>query len=83
LIREEIADPDAVGVMGWSNGGYLTNCLIPRQNLPVKLRAASSGAGILDTVMEWGVNDEPAKYSSRKAKMEWDLAWFRKYLGGN
>ena len=24
-----------------------------------------------------------AKYSSRKAKMEWDLAWFRKYLGGN
>ena len=60
LVREGIADPDAVGVMGWSNGGYLTNCLITRQDLPVKLRAASSGAGILDTVMEWGINDEPA-----------------------
>jgi len=159
LVREGIGDPDAVGVLGWSNGGYLTNCLITRKTLPFKLRAASSGAGILDTVMEWGINDEPAypkvfktglpwerpdvyrqtsptyglgnvatptlihvgendvrcppghsqmlyralheyvgvptellvypgephglgRYSSRKAKMEWDAAWFRKYLGG-
>jgi dipeptidyl aminopeptidase/acylaminoacyl peptidase len=125
----------------------------------VKIRAASSGAGILDTVAEWGFNDEPAypivfkkglpwqtpniyrktsptygignvrtptlihvggndvrcppghsrmlyralkhyqkvptqlivypaephglqKYSDRRAKMEWDLAWFDKYLRG-
>jgi dipeptidyl aminopeptidase/acylaminoacyl peptidase len=159
LIDEGIADPERVAVMGWSNGGYLTNCLITRKNLPFKLRAASSGASILDTAMEWGINDEPAypkvfkqghpwekpqayqrtspswdlghvttptlihvgekdertppehsrmlyralreylevptelivypgephgltRYTHRKAKMEWDLAWFEKYVLG-
>jgi dipeptidyl aminopeptidase/acylaminoacyl peptidase len=159
LIKEGIADPDRVGVMGWSNGGYLTNCLITLKDSPIKFKAASSGAGILDTVAEWGFNDEPAfprvfkkglpwetpdiyrktsptyglgnvttptlihvggadercppghsrmlyralkeyvkvptelvvypgephgltKLSNRKAKMEWDLAWFDKYLKG-
>jgi dipeptidyl aminopeptidase/acylaminoacyl peptidase len=157
LVKEGIADPERVASMGWSNGGYLTNCLITKKNLPFKLKAASSGAGIVDTVLEWGSNDEPAypkafkkghpwetpdvykqtsptyglgnvttptlihvggndercppgnsrmlyralkefvnvptelvvypgephgltKKSHRKAKMEWDLAWFEKYL---
>ncbi len=157
LIDEGIADPDRIGVMGWSNGGYLTNCLISLKDSPIKFAAASSGAGIVDTVAEWGFNDEPAyprvfkkglpwetpeiynktsptyqlgnvktptlihvgggdercppghskmlyralkeyvnvptqlvvypgephgltKLSNRKAKMEWDLAWFDKYL---
>lgn len=60
LIKEGIADPERVAVMGWSNGGYLTNCLITMKDPPVKIKAASSGAGILDTVAEWGFNDEPA-----------------------
>jgi dipeptidyl aminopeptidase/acylaminoacyl peptidase len=60
LVKEGIADPDRVACMGWSNGGYLTNCLITLKDPPVKLRAASSGAGIVDTVSEWGFNDEPA-----------------------
>ncbi len=157
LVKEGIADPDRVGCMGWSNGGYLTNCLITLKDSPIKFKAASSGAGIVDTVAEWGFNDEPAypivfkkglpweqpdiykktsptyqlgnvttptlihvgggdercppghsrmlyralkenlkvptelvvypgephgltKMSNRKAKMEWDLAWFDKYL---
>lgn len=60
LIKEGIADPERIAVMGWSNGGYLTNCLITMKNPPIKIKAASSGAGILDTVAEWGFNDEPA-----------------------
>lgn len=157
LVKEGIADENRVGVMGWSNGGYLTNCLITLKDSPIKFKAASSGAGIVDTVSEWGFNDEPGypivfkkglpweqpevyrktsptyqlgnvktptlihvgggdercppghsrmlyralkenlnvptelvvypgephgltKYSNRKAKMEWDLAWFDKYL---
>jgi dipeptidyl aminopeptidase/acylaminoacyl peptidase len=157
LVKEGIADPERVGCMGWSNGGYLTNCLITLKDSPIKFKAASSGAGIVDTVAEWGFNDEPAypivfkkglpweqpeiykkssptyqlgnvttptivhvggsdvrcppghsrmlyralkenlkvptelveypgephgltKMSNRKAKMEWDLAWFEKYL---
>ncbi len=60
LVKEGIADPDRVACMGWSNGGYLTNCLITLKDSPIKFKAASSGAGILDTVAEWGFNDEPA-----------------------
>jgi len=157
LVKRGIADPDRLAVMGWSNGGYLTNCLITKTN---RFKAASSGASILDTVIEWGTNDEPAypwvfkkghpwetpdtyrktsptydlgkvktptlihvgqndercppghsrmlyralrefvkvpcelviypgephglgRYSHRKAKMEWDAAWFDKYLKGS
>jgi dipeptidyl aminopeptidase/acylaminoacyl peptidase len=156
LVARGIADPDRLGVMGWSNGGYLTNCLI---TTTTRFKAASSGAGIVDAVMEWGANDEPAyaivfkkgfpwnaaanyhkasstyamdkvrtptlihvggsdercppsqsrmlyralkeyvkvptelvvypgeahgvmKYKNRKAKMEWDLAWFDRYILG-
>lgn len=159
LIDEGIVDPERIGVMGWSNGGYLTNCLITMKDPPVKFKAASSGGCILDCVAEWGFNDEPAyprvfkkglpwetpeiyhrtsptyglgnvttptlihvggndprcppghsrmlhralkeyvkvptellvypgephglgRYANRKAKMEWDLAWFDKYIMG-
>ncbi|MBM3982091.1 MAG: S9 family peptidase [Planctomycetes bacterium] len=72
LIKEGIADPDRVAVMGWSNGGYLTNCLITMKNPAVKIRAASSGAGILDTVAEWGFNDEPAYPIVFKKGQPWE-----------
>jgi dipeptidyl aminopeptidase/acylaminoacyl peptidase len=72
LIKEGIADPDRVGVMGWSNGGYLTNCLITRTDLPFKLRAASSGAGIVDATVEWGTNDEPAYVKVFKKGHPWE-----------
>jgi dipeptidyl aminopeptidase/acylaminoacyl peptidase len=154
MVERGIADPERLGVMGWSNGGYLTNCLITHTT---RFKAASSGAGIVDALMEFGANDEPAytivfkrgfpwsnaegyrkaspsfkldkiktptlihvgggdercppghsrmlyralkeyvkvptellvypgephgltKYKHRKAKMEWDLAWFERYL---
>lgn len=72
LIREGIADPNRVAVMGWSNGGYLTNCLITLKDPPVKIRAASSGASILDTVAEWGFNDEPAYPMVFKKGLPWE-----------
>jgi dipeptidyl aminopeptidase/acylaminoacyl peptidase len=154
MVERGIADPERLGVMGWSNGGYLTNCLISQTT---RFKAASSGAGIVDALMEFGSNDEPAytivfkkgfpwsnaegyrkasptfnlnkirtptlihvggndercppghsrmlyrtlkeynrvptqllvypgephgltKYKNRKAKMEWDLAWFDRYI---
>ncbi len=72
LIQEGIADPERIGVMGWSNGGYLTNCLISLKDPPVKIKAASSGAGILDTVAEWGFNDEPAYPRVFKKGLPWE-----------
>jgi dipeptidyl aminopeptidase/acylaminoacyl peptidase len=72
LIKEGIADPERIAVMGWSNGGYLTNCLITMKNPAVKIKAASSGAGILDTVAEWGFNDEPAYPIVFKKGLPWE-----------
>jgi dipeptidyl aminopeptidase/acylaminoacyl peptidase len=57
MVERKVADPDRLAVVGWSNGGYLTNCLITKTG---RFKAASSGAGIAEKVMEWGINDEPA-----------------------
>jgi dipeptidyl aminopeptidase/acylaminoacyl peptidase len=57
LIADGVCDKARLGVAGWSNGGYLANCLISKSD---RFRAASSGAGIVDLTMEWGTNDEPA-----------------------
>jgi dipeptidyl aminopeptidase/acylaminoacyl peptidase len=57
LIERGIADPDKLAVSGWSNGGYLTNCIITKTP---RFKAAISGAGIVDAILEWGSNDEPA-----------------------
>jgi dipeptidyl aminopeptidase/acylaminoacyl peptidase len=56
LIDRGIADPDRLGVMGWSNGGFLTNALIAETD---RFKAASSGAGVLDQVLQWAVEDTP------------------------
>jgi len=73
LVKEGIADENRVGVMGWSNGGYLTNCLITLKDSPIKFKAASSGAGIVDTVAEWGFNDEPAYPIVFKKGLPWEV----------
>jgi dipeptidyl aminopeptidase/acylaminoacyl peptidase len=73
LVKEGIADPDRIAVMGWSNGGYLTNCLITLKDPPVKIRAASSGGCIVDTVAEWGFNDEPAYPRVFKKGLPWEV----------
>jgi dipeptidyl aminopeptidase/acylaminoacyl peptidase len=57
LVERGIADPKRLAVTGWSNGGYLTNCIITKTP---RFKAAISGAGIVDAIMEWGSNDEPA-----------------------
>ncbi len=56
LIERGIADPERLGVMGWSNGGFLTNALIAETT---RFKAASSGAGTLDMVLQWAVEDTP------------------------
>ena len=56
MVGRGIADPDRLGVMGWSNGGFLTNALIARTD---RFKAASSGAGVLDQVLQWAIEDTP------------------------
>jgi dipeptidyl aminopeptidase/acylaminoacyl peptidase len=69
MIERKIADKDRLAVAGWSNGGYLTNCLITKTD---RFKAASSGAGIAEKVMEWGINDEPAYAMVFEKGLPWE-----------
>jgi dipeptidyl aminopeptidase/acylaminoacyl peptidase len=70
LVERGIADPERLAVSGWSNGGYLTNCVISKTT---RFKAAISGAGIVDAIMEWGANDEPAYSMVFKGGLPWNV----------
>ena len=72
LIEEGIADPEHIGVMGWSNGGYLTNCMIVAE--PDMFAAASSGAGVLDMTIQWGIEDTPGHVINYVEGLPWQQA---------
>ena len=70
LIDQGYADPQRIGVMGWSNGGYLTNCMITAE--PDLYAAASSGAGVLDMVIQWGTEDTPGHVINFNRGLPWE-----------
>ncbi len=70
LEGQGIADPARVGVMGWSNGGYLTNCLITAA--PERFKAASSGAGVLDMALQWATEDTPGHVINYMQGLPWE-----------
>jgi len=69
MVERGIADPARLGVMGWSNGGYLTNCLIAKTD---RFKAASSGAGVLDMVIQWGIEDTPGHVINYMKGLPWE-----------
>ena len=68
MVSRGVADPERLAVMGWSNGGYLTNCLITKTD---RFKAASSGAGVLDMVIQWGTEDTPGHVINYMQGMPW------------
>jgi dipeptidyl aminopeptidase/acylaminoacyl peptidase len=56
LIARGIADPDRLGVMGWSYGGYLTTSIVTQTN---RFKAASIGAPATDWATYYGQSDGP------------------------
>ena len=69
MVERSIADPDRIGVMGWSNGGLLANGLITRDT---RIKAASSGAGVLDMVLQWGTEDTPGHVVNFMEALPWE-----------
>lgn len=69
MIDRGIADPEKLGVMGWSNGGFLTNCLIVSTN---RFKAASSGAGVADQLMQWALEDTPGHVINYMRGLPWE-----------
>ena len=70
LVADGIADKAHMGVMGWSNGGYLTNCMITKH--PDMFAAASSGAGVIDQVIQWGIEDTPGHVINFMEGLPWE-----------
>ena len=56
LIERGIADPDRLGVMGWSYGGYLAASVITQTQ---RFKAASIGAPATDWITYYGQSDGP------------------------
>ncbi|MDX1948091.1 MAG: S9 family peptidase [Pirellulaceae bacterium] len=55
-IAQGIADPDRLGVMGWSYGGFMTSWTITQTK---RFRAASVGAGVTNLMSFTGTADIP------------------------
>ena len=71
-IKMGVADPDKLGVGGWSYGGILTNYLIASDN---RFKAGTSGAGTAFTVSYYGVDHYITQYDNEIGP-PWDpKAW--------
>jgi dipeptidyl aminopeptidase/acylaminoacyl peptidase len=62
VIKMGVADPDRLGVGGWSYGGILTDYLIASDN---RFKAATSGAGTAFTVAFYGTDQYIIQYDYR------------------
>ncbi len=61
VIRTGVADPDRLGVGGWSYGGILTDYLIASDT---RFKAATSGAGTAFTVAFYGTDQYIVQYDN-------------------
>ncbi|MFH1681023.1 MAG: prolyl oligopeptidase family serine peptidase [Candidatus Eisenbacteria bacterium] len=69
LIEKGIADPEKMAVSGWSNGGFVTNCIITETD---RFKAASTGAGVLDMSLQWGIEDTPGHVINYMEGLPWE-----------
>jgi len=57
LIAKGIADPEKLGIGGWSYGGYMAEWAVTQT---MRFKAAVSGAGMADLISEFGTERDPA-----------------------
>jgi len=57
LIERGVADPDRLGIGGWSYGGFMAMWAITQTT---RFKAAVAGAGLSDLASEFGTEDGPA-----------------------
>jgi len=70
LIKEGLADPNRVGTMGWSQGGYISAYLTTHDS--ARFKAVSVGAGISDW-MTYYVNTDITQFTRHYLKATpWD-----------
>ena len=57
LVDRGIADPNRLGIGGWSYGGYMAEWAITQTS---EFKVAVSGAGMANLISEFGMEDHPA-----------------------
>jgi dipeptidyl aminopeptidase/acylaminoacyl peptidase len=57
LVAKGIADPERLGIGGWSYGGYMSEWAVTQTT---RFKAAVSGAGMADLISEFGTERNPA-----------------------
>jgi dipeptidyl aminopeptidase/acylaminoacyl peptidase len=76
LVAKGIADPDRLGIGGWSYGGILTNYTIAKDS---RFKAASSGAGSALQLSLYGV-DQYVLQLDNELGQPWKNNNYEKYL---
>jgi dipeptidyl aminopeptidase/acylaminoacyl peptidase len=56
MIRRKVADPERLGIGGWSYGGYMSAWAVTQTN---RFKAAVAGAGLSDLAAEFGTENGP------------------------
>ena len=69
LIERGVADPERLGVMGWSFGGHHTYWGITQTD---RYRAASAGAGATDLISMYSQTDIPDFYHTYLGPKPWE-----------
>ena len=69
LVAKGVADPDRMGVMGWSYGGYMTSWVITQTK---RFKAASVGAGVTNLMSFTGTTDIPSFIPDYFGGEHWD-----------
>ena len=77
LIARGIADPDQLGILGWSYGGFMTSWVITRTH---RFKAACVGAGVTNLVSFNGTSDIPSFVPDYFSAESWDdLETYRRH----
>jgi dipeptidyl aminopeptidase/acylaminoacyl peptidase len=70
VIELGIADPNKLGVMGWSYGGYMTSTIITKTK---RFKAASAGAPVTNLMSFNGTADIPAFVPDYFGGQAWEI----------
>jgi dipeptidyl aminopeptidase/acylaminoacyl peptidase len=69
VIQQGIADPNRLGVMGWSYGGFMTSWVITQTK---RFKAASIGAPVTNLMSFTGTSDIPGFIPDYMGAQPWD-----------
>ena len=70
MIQRGVADPDRLGVMGWSYGGFMTSWIVTQTK---RFKAASVGAGVTNLMSFTGTSDIPSFLPDYFGGEYWDV----------